>query len=153
MRMLQIYLAISTQNQTRHCRLSASPGAVLVASFICSLNMREEGLEKEENGCLKCKCSPQAADSTWPQTVKVLEATPYAQNRGKGELLNQLSTLCYAQIGRVISFSVWLHLGALIWICLMGTKLLLGQRTSVPFTTLIEWYCSLHGQRKPSPYS
>lgn len=41
----------------------------VTASFICSLIMRKEGLGKEENGCLKYKCSPQAADCNWPQTV------------------------------------------------------------------------------------
>lgn len=55
--------------------------------------MRKEGLEKEENGCLKCKPSPQAADCNSPQTVKVLEATLCPQQRDKGELLNQLSNL------------------------------------------------------------
>lgn len=46
MRILQINVAISTQDQTGHCRLSAFPGAVHVASFIWSLNMRKKDLEK-----------------------------------------------------------------------------------------------------------
>lgn len=42
------------------------------------------------------------------------------------------------QIGRVMSFSVWLHLSGLILRCLLGTRLLLGQRHSMPFTALVE---------------
>lgn len=69
MRILQVCSAISTKNQPSHCKLSAFPDKVLTESFICSLIMRKEGLGKEENGCLKYKCSPQAADRNWPQTV------------------------------------------------------------------------------------
>lgn len=46
------------------------------------------------------------------------------------------------QIGRVVSFSVWLHLSGLLLRCLMGTRLLLGQRNSMPFTALVESYCT-----------
>lgn len=46
------------------------------------------------------------------------------------------------QIGRVRSFSVWLHLGGLILRCLMGMRLLLGRRKSMPFTALVESYCT-----------
>lgn len=46
------------------------------------------------------------------------------------------------QIGRVISFGAWLHLSGLILRCLMGTRLLLGQRKSIPFTALVESYCT-----------
>lgn len=64
------FLAISTQNQTSHCRLSAFPGTAFAASFICCLNMRKEDLEKEENGCLQCKCSPQTTDCNCPELSK-----------------------------------------------------------------------------------
>lgn len=80
MRILQVCLSVSTQNQPSLCKLSAFPDAVLTASFICSLIMRKEGLGKEEDGCLKYKCSPQAAIVTGPK-LSVLEAALYAQNR------------------------------------------------------------------------